>query len=126
MQVVKFTWYIVPRMPQPGDQFDVILSFLDLEDPFEIDLGNLPHLMADPELGLDDALDVLLFDAPVFYEDDSAGSAEWLLVGEIPGGEVIVVPIARSNHSGLSKVRPITILYAPNHVIRRYREDGGW
>ena len=108
--------------PTQGRQVLIIGSQGVLEDPFEVDMGNAPHLAAREGLGLDDAMDVLFGD-PEFYEDDSEGSADWLMVGRVPGGEILVVPIAQSNYLWLSKVRPITVLRAPIHIEQRYLDD---
>lgn len=109
-------------MVDAGDNLSVILSMIDPSDPFELDLGNAPHLAADPSLRVDDALDVLVGD-PEIYVDESEGSADWLLVGPVPGGQILVIPIAESRYSGCSKVRPITILRAPSHIEDRYLAD---
>jgi hypothetical protein len=95
---------------------------LDEKHPFEVDAGNLPHLMAESYPCLADAYDVYFGD-PEYYVDESEGSADWLMVGPVPGGEILVVPIAESHHSGYAKVRPITILRAPPHIDRLYLDD---
>lgn len=101
----------------------MLFALLDLSDPFEWDMDNLPHLLDDPYYGPDDALDVL-HDAPECYEDDSGGAGDWLLVGEVPGA-ILTVPVAQSRYSGLSKVRPITIFEAPDELAARYLHDQG-
>jgi hypothetical protein len=100
-------------------------DLLDAEEPFEIDDQNA-HLFKHPLLGLDDALDVWSSDAE-FYEDDSDGPADRLMVGEIPGGDVLVIPLAPSNHSGFAKMRPIGVFRASQYTVDRYRADReGW
>jgi len=105
-----------------GASFDVLFTLLDPVEPFEWDEGNLPQLADDPYYGPDDALDVY-HDDPECYEDESEGAGDWLLVGEVPGGVVLTVPIAQSHYSGLSKVRPITVFAAPADLAERYRKD---
>jgi hypothetical protein len=108
-----------------GASFSVLFSLLDPVNPFEWDDDNLPHLHDDPYFGPEDALDVFK-DDPECYEDDSDGSADWILVGQVPG-EILMVPIAQSRYSGFSKVRPITVFPAPESLKERYRQDKeGW
>lgn len=57
------------------------------------------------------------------YEDLSDGSAAWLMVGSVPGEQVLMVPISPSRYSGLSKVRPITVFSAPDFLAERYYND---
>jgi hypothetical protein len=104
-----------------GDTFSVLLAMLDPSEPFEVDSKNAPHLIA-KGFCLDDALDAFFGD-PEFYVDDSEGSADWLMVGAVPGGDTIVVPLAPSHLSGISKVRPITIFRAPLDIQGRYLDD---
>lgn len=111
-------------MVKPGANIDVLFSLLDPQDPFEWDLENEPHVVGEPGMDRDDVLDVWC-DEPQFYEDDTEGSADWLMVGEVSGPEVLVVPIAQSHYSGYAKVRPITIFTAPPHIADRYRQDKG-
>lgn len=94
---------------------------LDPEDPFEIDIKNSPHLMADG-FCLDDAYDVFYGD-PEYYVDESEGSADWLMVGSVPGGDILVVPIRQAEYSGFSKVRPITIFVAPLDLQQHFLDD---
>jgi hypothetical protein len=109
-----------------GASFSVLFSLLDPVEPFEWDPDNLPHLVDNPYYGPDDALDVF-HDDPECYEDDSEGSGDWLLVGQVPGSEILMVPIAQSRYSGFSKVRPITVFPAPEWLKERYwRDKEGW
>ena len=110
---------------KPGVNIDVLFSLLDPEDPFEWDHENEPHLVGEPGMDREDVGDVWT-DDPEFYEDDSEGSADWLMVGQVPGDAILVVPIAQAQYSGYAKVRPITIFIAPPHVADRYRQDKGW
>ena len=81
-----------------------------------------PDVLDDPYYGPDDALDVY-HDDPECYEDESNGAGDWLLVGEVPGGEILTVPVTQSYYSGLSKVRPITVFAAPAFLAERYVQD---
>jgi hypothetical protein len=109
-------------MVEDGADFSVLFALLNPADPFEWDDVNLPHLFDGSDYGPDDALDVF-HDSPECYEDDSEGAGEWLLVGEVPGGEVLTVPVVRSRYSEFSKVRPITIFSAPSWLRERYYQD---
>jgi len=124
MQVLKRIVVHCNTVVEAGANLSVVLSLLDPDDPFEIDEANGPHLAAEQGLGLEDALDVLFGD-PEFYDDDSGGSADWLMVGLVPGGEVLVVPLAQARNSGFGKLRPITVLPAPLHIEQRYFQDKG-
>lgn len=99
------------------------IDLLDPSEPFEIDTQNA-HLFKHPHLGIDDAYDVYFGD-PEFYEDLSAGPADWLMVGEVPGGQVLVVPLAPPNASGFNKMRPIGVFEASQQLVDRYHADGG-
>ncbi len=101
----------------------IAIDLLDPENPFEIDDQNA-HLFKHPFLGVDDALDVYHAD-PEFYEDDSEGRAEWLMVAEVPG-RILVVPLAPPNYSGFTKMRPIGVFDASADLVARYRTDRGW
>jgi hypothetical protein len=105
-----------------GASFSVLFALLNPLDPFEWDLDNLPHLLDDPYYGPNDALDVLQ-DAPECYEDDSDGAGSGCWWGRSQGGEILMVPVAQSRYSGLSKVRPITVFVAPANLAERYRQD---
>lgn len=109
-------------MVEAGESFSVLHSLLDRNDPFEWDEDNLPHTASHPFHGPDDAMDVF-FGEPEFYEDASDGSASWLMVGEVPGGDILVVPLATSQYSGYAKVRPLGVFEAPQHIINRYYQD---
>lgn len=110
------------------DRFDPDL--LDPDDPFEMDMGNLPHLHKHLPtergrqivVGPEDLLDVFLFGRPLFYPADPAGEADWLMVGELPG-LVVSVPLAAPNRADVSKCRPIGIYKASASLKDRYRND---
>ncbi len=95
-------------------------EFIDWNDPFEVDEQNA-HLAKHPGLCLDDALDVAAND-PLFYEA-CAGPADWLMVAEVPGGDVLVVPLAPSNYSGYMKMRPIGVYPASGELLDAYLRD---
>ena len=116
LYVVHCTTVVKPR-----ERFEMLMSLLDPVDPFEIDSKNRPHLYA-RGFCPDDAYDIFFGD-PEYYVDDSEGSADWLMVGSVPGGDVLVVPIAQSEYSGYSKVRPITIFSASLEVQERFLDD---
>jgi hypothetical protein len=91
---------------------------LDPDDPFEID-AQLAHLFKHFPLGVDDAYDVY-FSGPVYFPARH-GPAE-LLVGEVPGGEVLVVPLCASNSGDPTKVRPIGCYRAGTDLEQQFRE----
>jgi len=105
-----------------GVEIDTIWALLDLADPFEWDIYNLPHFHRRPYFGPDDALDVMA-GSPSCYEDDSDGSADWLIVGEVAGSDILVVAVTTSHYSGHSKLRPITIFRAPKFLEERYIQE---
>lgn len=111
-------------MVRRGESPDIVaIDLVDANDPFEVDHQNA-HLFKHPMLGLDDAMDVWSSD-PEFYEDESDGPADWLMVAEVPGGRVLVVPLATSNYSGYLKMRPVGVFDAAQHLLDRYRADRG-
>jgi len=96
-------------------------DLLDPENPFEIDDGNrihlFKHLLEDDKgrrvaVGPADILDAYIYGDPVFYPANESGSADWLMVGIVPG-LVICVPIARPNSGDVRFCRPIGI-YKPS------------
>jgi hypothetical protein len=76
----------------PRSRFDYTL--LDAEDPFEIDLGNRPHLYKHLPtdgagryiaVGLEDIREAYQDGDPTFYEADEGGSADWLMLASLRG-----------------------------------------
>ena len=63
---------------------------LNPEDPFEID-DQIAHLYKHENLGIEDALEVL-DDNPRYYPAVYK-PAHWLLTGEVPGGDILTVPL---------------------------------
>jgi hypothetical protein len=109
------------------ERFDPEL--LDPDDPFEIDRGNRPHLAQRPGFAEDDVYDVW-WDDPVFFEYEGEGSAEWLLVGEVPGRDpsddgplVLVVPLSAPKRWDPTKARPVTLYVASRSLKQRYFEE---
>ena len=74
---------------------------LDDEDPFELDPANRPHLFSHETFSEDDLYDVWSCD-PVFFPAKDEGAADWLMVAEVPGGEILLVPSAKPK----SGIRP--------------------
>jgi len=75
-------------------------------------------------VGPEDVLDAYIYGDPAFYEAEPAGSADWLMIGQIPG-LVICVPIAPPNSGNVRFCRPIGI-YKPSIEDRnRYLRGEG-
>jgi hypothetical protein len=98
------------------------IDLLDARDPFELDmLGNVPHLFKHG-YSVDDVYDVWSSD-PTFFEGHEDGPADWLMVAEVPGGDVLVIPLAPPNSGDPSKTRPIGIQKAPLYLEQQYRGE---
>ena len=100
------------------------LDSLDLEDPFELDDVNRPHLYKHPPYGEEDILDVLVSD-PEFFPADLALEADWLMVGQPPGEPPLVVPLAPPKSGDPSKARPIGIYPASGQLLEHYYSARG-
>jgi hypothetical protein len=95
-------------------------SLLDPEDPFELDLGNVPHLFRHG-YSVDDAYDVF-FGSPLFYEAGDDDPADWLMTGDVPG-DTLTVPLAVPKSGDYRKARPIGI-FRTGHADRViYQQD---
>lgn len=112
--------------PEPFD-----LDGLDPEDPFEIDMGSLPHTYKhffwrdgrQVKVDLRDILDLYLWGAARYYEaPPEAGDAHWLMVGEIEG-LLVTVPLAPPNSGDPAKCRPIGIFTTGSGLRKKYLED---
>jgi hypothetical protein len=57
---------------------------------------------------------------PLFYP--AKPPAHWLMVAEI-AGEVLMVPLAPSDHDDPTRCRPIGCYRAAKHLADRYKED---
>jgi len=85
------------------DTFDPDL--LDDDDPFEIDEGNLPHLVGHG-FGLTDLWE--LWEGTPYWSEDEQHPGRLKLHGPIPG-DYLVVPCAASSSGDVHRCRPITI-----------------
>ncbi|MEO6571647.1 MAG: hypothetical protein ABIO83_08875 [Ilumatobacteraceae bacterium] len=94
------------------------LDRLDDSDPFEID-RQAAHLFKHDAFGVDDIYEIWNSD-PLFYP--SKLPAHWLMVAEI-GGQVLMVPLAPSDHDDPARCRPIGFYAAAKHLVARYKED---
>lgn len=83
-------------------------------------MGNVPHLFK--RYSDDDLYDVWNSE-PMFYEGGEDDPADWLMVAEVPGGDVLVVPLAPPNSGNPSQARPIGIQKAPLYLERQYRGE---
>ena len=99
-----------------GELFD--LDRLDDTDPFEID-RQAAHLFKHDPYGIDDIYEIWNSD-PLFYP--AKPPAHWLMVAEIVG-EVLMVPLAPSDHDDPTRCRPIGCYLAAKHLSDRYKED---
>ena len=98
------------------------VELLDDENPFEIDAGNRPHLFSHETFGEDDLADVWASD-PLFFPARPEGGADWLMVAEVPGGDILVVPLAKPHPGQTNEARPIGIYRAGERLKRRYLEE---
>jgi hypothetical protein len=104
-----------------GEGFDIDL--LSLEDPFEYDNDNQPHLFKHA-YSKNDILDIWYSD-PLFFPARDGGSADWLMVGRPPGEEPLVVPLAPSRKDDYRKCRPIGVYKASGDVLSQYLQAQG-
>jgi hypothetical protein len=98
------------------DRFD--LDQLDDTNPFEID-RQAAHLFKHEPFGIDDIYEIWNSD-PLFYP--ATPPAHWLMLAAI-AGEVVMVPLAPSDHGDPSKCRPIGCYVAAKHLADKYKED---
>jgi hypothetical protein len=96
---------------------------LDPEDPFELDAQNRPHLFKHSRYGEEDLYDI--YSDALYYPASKGGSAEWLMVGQPPGEDPLVVPLAPSNSGDPTKARPIGIYPASGTILSDYLIDTG-
>lgn len=99
------------------------LDDLDPEDPFELDAGNRPHLFKHSKYGEQDLKDI--YYDPLFYPASAEGSADWLMVGQPPGEDPLVVPLALPSSGDPTKARPIGIYPASGTLLSDYLIDTG-
>jgi hypothetical protein len=101
--------------------FDV--DDLDSEDPFELDEGNRAHLFKHDHYSEADLYDIFI-DA-IYYPADPNGPADWLMVGQPPGEDPLVVPLAPSSNGDWRRARPIGIYLATGPLLAQYLVDSG-
>ncbi len=90
---------------------------LDETDPFEPD-SDVFHLFKHPGRSAEEIWDVWDSD-PLFFEP-AEGPADWLMVAEVPGGEVLVVPLVAGTSP--RQARPIGVYVAGFSLRDRYRQ----
>lgn len=93
-------------------------NLLDPDDPFEID-DQIAHLAKHETFAADDVYDVFYSD-PLYYP--AKGPADWLMVAEVPGGDILVVPLAASEETW-KKARPIGVYRASQSLTLQYLAD---
>lgn len=106
---------------------------LDPDDPFEIDEDNEPHLYSHSyvdggkvlALSPPDLYDIF-WGAPLFARA-AHPPADWMMTGEIPGGEVLTAPLAPARSGNPRKCRPIGLYRASSEARIGYRAwlEGG-
>lgn len=99
------------------------LERLDERDPFELDAGNIPHLAKHAPFTHEHLREALLFGEPLFYPAAEAGEADWLMVAELAGEGVVMVPLAPAVSGDVRRCRPIGIYRAGPALAGRYRRD---
>ena len=99
-----------------ADLFD--LDQLDDNDPFEM-TAKQPTCSNTPDSESTTFNDVWQSD-PVFYP--AKPPADWLMVAEVHG-EILVVPLARSDSNDPTRCRPIGCYVAAKHLADQYLED---
>ena len=95
------------------------LDLLSNADPFEIDTQSA-HLFKHPNRGIDDIREVWASD-PLSYP--ATPPAHWLMVAEVAGGTVLMVPLAPSRDGDPTRCRPIGCYPASEHLADQYRRD---
>jgi len=89
-------------------------------DPFELDEANIPppHKHG---FTTDDLYDIRADPDAIYAPARPDGFADWLLVGEVPGGAVLVAPLAPAVVPG--KARPIGIYPVGLRLQAMYQEN---
>ena len=95
------------------------LDLLSSNDPFEIDT-QAAHLFKHPNRGIDDICEPWASE-PLFYP--AKPPAHWLMVAEVAGGTVLMVPLAPSREGDPTRCRPIGCYRASKNPADRYRRD---
>lgn len=95
-------------------------DLLDPDDPFEMDMGNIPHLFKHG-FTPDDVYDVYQGE-PLYYQADEDGPADWLMTGAVPG-DILTVPLAPPNSGDPTKARPIGVYRTGVEDRVKYEED---
>lgn len=93
---------------------------IDPDDPFEIDDDNRPHLAKHAGFSEEDVLDAWS-DEPLLIAPARPGPADWLMLAEVPGHGVVIVPLASPRTSRSRRCRPIGIYPAGRVETRRHR-----
>jgi hypothetical protein len=105
-------------MMPPRERLDP--DMLDADDPFELDQGNRPHLCKHG-FTEEDLYDVWLGER-IFFPAQANGEADVLLVAEVPGGDVLCVPLAPPRSEDYRKCRPIGLYRPKMDLVNDYRD----
>ena len=103
------------------ERFD--LDLVDPNAPFELDMNNVPHLVKHFPFTHQDALDAWFFGEPVFFPAAEDGEADWLMVAEVAGHGLVVVPLAPSSSGDPRRCRPIGIYQPSADLAESYRKE---
>jgi hypothetical protein len=104
-------------------------DLLDAEDPFEFDMDNLPHLHkhvirdnrgVSVSVGAADLVDAYIYGDPSFYPAATEGTADWLMVGTVPGA-ILCAPLAPARSGNVTQCRPIGLYTPSESLAQRYQ-----
>lgn len=96
-----------------------VVDLLDPLDPFEIDQGNLPHLLKHG-FSVGDLWD--LWDSCWICFPSPYGDADWIIVGRVAGGLHLQAPLAPSSLGRFDQCRPVGLYQASRALTLEYTD----